>query len=85
MKRCAARHHRHEVHADEARPLPRFLLQRVEIELAVGRVRDHGVGHALGADQAGQRAGVDAGEADDAARLEPVVEMARGAVVRRMR
>ena len=31
---------------------------------------------------AGQRAGVDAGEADDAARLQPLVEMARRAVVR---
>ena len=46
-------------------------------------VRDHGVGHALLADQRGQRAGVDAGEADDAARLQPVVEVARRAIVRR--
>ena len=58
-----AGHHRHQVHADEARPLARFFLQRVEIELAVGRVRDHGIGHALVADQRGQRAGVDAGTA----------------------
>ena len=44
----AARHHRHQVHADQARPLARFLLERVEIELAVRRMRDHRVRHALG-------------------------------------
>ena len=43
----AARHLRHEVHAFEARPLARFLLQRVEVELAVRRMRDDGVRHAL--------------------------------------
>ena len=36
------------------------------------------------ADQAGQRARVDAGKADDAARLQPQVEMAGGAVVGRV-
>ncbi len=46
-------------------------------------MRDHCVGHALLADQRGERAGVDAGKADDAAGFEPVVEVARGAVVRR--
>ena len=61
----------------------RFFLQRGEIELARRLVRDHGVGHAVDADQRGQRAGVDAGKPDDAARLQPVVEMAGGAVVRR--
>ena len=75
-------HHRHQVHADQARPLARFLLERIEIELAVSRMRDHGVRHALGADQAGERAGVDAGEPDDAARLEPLVEVPRRPVVR---
>ena len=62
-------HHRHQVHADEARPRARLLLQRVEVELAGRLVRDHGVRHALLADQRGERAGVDAGQADDAARL----------------
>ena len=47
----AARHHRHEVHADEARPFLGFFLQRREIELARRLVRDDGVGHSLDADQ----------------------------------
>ena len=47
-------------------------------------VDDHRVRHALLADEAGQRARVDAGDADDAARLQPGVEVARGAVVRRL-
>ena len=83
-KALAARHHRHEVHADQARPLARFFLQRVEVELAAGVVRDHGVGHALLADERGERAGVEAGQPDDAARLQPLVEMAGGAEVRRL-
>ena len=43
-----------------------------------------GVGHALLADERGQRARVDAGDADDAARLQPLVEVPGGAVVRRI-
>ena len=74
--------HRHQVHAFEAGPFARLFLQAVQVELAVSRMRDHGVRHALAADQRGQRAGVDAGEADDAARLQPLVEMLGGAVVR---
>ncbi len=46
-------------------------------------MRDHGVGHALFADQRGQRAGVDAGQADDAAGFQPVIERAGRAVIRR--
>ena len=46
-------------------------------------VRDHRVRHALDADEARERAGVDAGEPDDAARLQPLVEVAGRAVVRR--
>ena len=46
---------------------------------------DHRVGHALLADEGGQRAGVDAGEPDDAAAFQPLVEMPRGAVIRRRR
>ena len=78
------RHHRHEIHAVEARPCARFLLERFEVEPARRLVRDHGVRHAVDANAAGERAGVDAGETDDAARLEPLVEVARRAVVRRL-
>ena len=46
-------------------------------------MRDHGVGHALVADQRGQRARIDAGETDDAARLQPFVEVLRRAIIRR--
>ena len=74
--------HRHEVHAFEAGPFPRLFLQPVKVEYAVPRMRDHGIGHAFAADQRGQRAGIDAGQADDAARLQPQVEMAGSAVVR---
>ena len=42
---------------------------------------DDGVGHALVADERGQGAGIDAGKPDDAARFQPLVEVARGAVV----
>ena len=57
----AAGHHRHEVHADEARPLARLLLQRVEIELAVGSCAITAFGMPFSRMQRGQRAGVDAG------------------------
>jgi hypothetical protein len=55
-----------------------------EVEAAVGGVRDDAVRHTLLADEIGQRAGVDAGEADDAARRQPAVEAAHGAIVRRL-
>ena len=45
-------------------------------------MRDHRVGHALLADERGQRAGVDAGDGDDAARLQPVVEVLASAPAR---
>jgi hypothetical protein len=77
--------HRHQVHALQPRPFAGFFLQAMQIELAVAGVGDDGIGHAFDADHRGQRAGVDAGQADDAARLQPLVEMARGAVVRRVR
>ena len=48
-------------------------------------MRDHGIRHALDADQRGQRARVDAGKPDDAARLQPVVEVPRRPVVRGLR
>ena len=78
----ARRHHGHEVHAFEARPRARFVLEGVEVELARRLVRDHRVRHALDADAAGERAGIDAGETDDAPRFQPLIEVARGAVVR---
>ena len=54
----------------------------VEVEPARRLVRDHGVRHAVDPNAAGERAGVDAGDTDDAARLEPVVEVAGRAVIR---
>ncbi len=57
--------------------------KRVEVEGAVRRVGDDGVRHAGFADQRGQRAGVDPGETDDAARLQPGVEPAVSAEVGR--
>ncbi len=81
-KTLAGRHLRHKVHAFEAGPGAGFFFQRVEIEFAGRVVRDHSVGHPLLADQRGQRAGVDAGEPDNAARLQPVVEVLGGAIVR---
>jgi hypothetical protein len=47
-------------------------------------MRDDGVGHALLADAGGERARIKAGDADDAARLEPAVEVIGGAVVGRI-
>ena len=61
------RHHRHQIHAVEPRPRARFLLERLEVEPARRLVRDHGVWHAVIANQVGEFAGVDAGETDDAA------------------
>ena len=46
-------------------------------------VRDHRIGHALAADQARERTGVDAAETDDAAPLEPLLEVELRAVARR--
>ena len=56
----------------------------VQIELAVLGVRDHGIRHALAADQRRQRPGIDPRKADDAARLQPLIEMTRGAIIRRV-
>ena len=46
---------------------------------------DDGVGHAVFADVGGERPGIDAADADDAAFLQPVREMAGGAPVGRCR
>jgi hypothetical protein len=59
-----------------------FFLQRVQIELAVRRMRDHAIRHALVANERGEGAGVDAGNADDAARFQPRIEVAARAIVR---
>ena len=59
-------------------------LQRLEIEDAVRRVRDDGIRHAVLADQRGQRARIDAGNGDDAARLQPGIEVLRGAPIGRL-
>ena len=72
-----------EVEAFEPAPGLGFRLQHLDIEDALGIMGDHRVRHAVLADPGGQRARVDAAEADDAARLQPGVEMLGGAVVRR--
>ena len=82
-KALSARHHRHKIHADQAGPFRGFLLERGDIEFAIGRVRDHGVRHAVDADQRRQGARIDAGQPDNAARLEPVTEISGCAIVRR--
>ena len=73
-----------EVEPDHAGPRGSLALQRREIELAVWRMRDHRIRHALVADQGGERARVDAADGDDAARLQPSVEVLRRAIVGRL-
>ena len=72
-----------EVEPDHAGPRCRLALQRLDLEFAVWIVRDHRVRHAVLADERGQRARVDAGDGDDAVRLEPHVEVLAGAPVGR--
>ena len=79
----AGRDHRHEVHADQPRPGLGLAFERVEIEAAGRLMRDHCIRHAVAADESGKRARIDAGKPDDAAALEPGIEMPRGAVIRR--
>jgi hypothetical protein len=76
-------HHGHEVHADEARPFTRLLLQELQVESSGRRVGDDRVGHALDADEARERPRVHAAQPDHAACLEPFVEVTRCAIVRR--
>ena len=59
--------------------------QRLGVDAAFGLVADRGFLHAAFADEAGQRARIDAGQADNPARREPGVEMAGRAPVRRCR
>ena len=63
----AARHVLGEVEPDHAWEGCEIALQRGEIEIAVRRMHDHRIRHALFADQRGKRARVDAGDGDDAA------------------
>src|SRR5580700_7046968 len=83
-KTLAGGHHRHQIHAEEARPGFGLALERFDIEAAGRLVGNHGVRHAFFANERGERAGVDAGEPDDAAVLQPGIEMFRGAIVRRL-
>src|SRR5512146_541726 len=58
----AARDFLGEVHAFEPRPGPRLRQQRRDIESAIKRIGDRGVGRAAVADSAGEAAGIDAGK-----------------------
>ena len=62
-----------KVKAHKARPSLGLGNQGVQIKLAVRIVGNYAVRHALVADQAGQGAGVDPGNADHAARFHPGV------------
>jgi len=78
----AARHVLGEVEPDHAWEGCEIALQRGEIEIAVRRMHDHRIRHALLADQRRERAGIDTGDGDDAAGLQPIVELLYRAVVR---
>ena len=71
----------HQIHAVDPRPGGGLGGQRRAIEHAVGGMGDDGVGHAVFADEGGQRPRVDAAEADDAAGLQPGIEVPRRPVV----
>ena len=71
-----------EIEPDHAGEGRRLALQRREIEAAGRIVGDHRVRHALLADQRRQRPGIDAGDGDDAAGFQPIVEVLAGAIVR---
>ena len=72
----------HEIGPLDAGPAPGPLQKGRPIEDAVGMVGDDRIGHALVANQRRQGAGVDAADADDVARPEPIAERRLGAVVR---
>src|ERR1700675_1061253 len=65
----AAGHHRHQIHAEETGPRFGLALERFDIEIAGRLVGNHGVRHAFFANEGRERAGIDAGEPDDAAVL----------------
>src|SRR5579862_799157 len=83
-KTLAGGHHRHEIHAEEAGPGFGLALERFDIEAAGRLVGNDRVRHAFFANEGGERAGVDAGKPDDAAALQPGIEMFCGAIVRRL-
>ena len=74
----------HEIHAVNARPFARLLFQRFNIELAIGRMGDDGIGHAFLANERGECACIEAAHADNIACLQPLVEMTRGAMIGRL-
>ena len=74
----------HQVHALQPRPGLGLCFEGLHVEHAVGGMGDDGIGHAAFADEGGQGAGVDARNAGNAAGLQPLIEMARGAVVGRV-
>ncbi len=73
-----------KVEPDEPAPGLCLGLQRLDVEISVRRMGDDGVGHALLANEHRQRARVDAGNGDDAAGGQPLVEMHGGTMVRRI-
>ena len=83
-KALPRRHHRHEIHADETGPGFGVALERLDVEVSGRLVRDHGIRHAVLANERRQRAGVDAGKADDAAAFQPGIEIARRPIIRRL-
>ena len=73
-----------EIEAFEAGKGVEFGQNRAFVEMAGRFMSDDAVRHTVFADPRGQSAGVDAGDADDVALLEPGVELFSGAVVRRI-
>ena len=79
------RHVLGEVHALQAGPGACLFQQCGDVELTSGRMRDHAVGRAGGTDTAGQRAGVDARQADAVVPRHPPGEVLHRAEVGRGR
>ena len=73
-----------EIEAFEARKAPRGGDQRLDVEIALGVMRERHVGGALLPDRPGQPPGVDPADADPAAPFEPAHERLGGAPVRRL-
>src|SRR5690606_32611151 len=71
-----------EIEVFEAAPRCSAGLERVEVELAARIMRDDCVLRSAFADERGQRTGIDTGEGDDAAMLEPCVQIFRSAEIR---
>src|SRR5439155_10250593 len=69
-------------HADEPGPGAGLRGERRDVEPARRLVRNHGIGHAGFPDEARERAGIESSKPDDAAALEPLVEVTGGAIIR---